>query len=91
MRYPLKLKGRRACKPHHSRHNDAQEDTRYRLRVARAIVNYGKRLGGYVAVGQLLELDGFPEEALPYFSVVHPHTEKLNLNTLTLAQLRRHP
>ena len=50
-----------------------------------------KRLGGYVAVGQLLELDGFPEEALPYFSVVHPHTEKLNLNTLTLAQLRRHP
>ena len=58
---------------------------------ARAIVNYGKRLGGYVAVGQLLELDGFPEEALPYFSVVHPHTEKLNLNTLTLAQLRRHP
>ena len=58
---------------------------------ARAIVNYGKRLGGYVAVGQLQEIDGFPEEALPYFSITNPHTEKINLNTATIAQLRKHP
>ena len=58
---------------------------------AKAIVNYGKRLGGYVATGQLLEIEGFPEEALPYFSVVNPKPEKLNLNTLSLGKLRSHP
>lgn len=58
---------------------------------ARAIVNYGRRLGGYTNVEQLLEIDGFPEESLPYFSVVNPQTEKLNVNTLTVNQLRRHP
>lgn len=58
---------------------------------ARQIVNYGNRLGGYVTVTQLLEIDGFPDEALTYFRVDHPHTAKLNINTLTLNQLRRHP
>ena len=58
---------------------------------ARAIISYGRRLGGYVAVGQLLEIEGFPEESLPYFSVSSPHTDRMNLNTATLGQLRRHP
>jgi hypothetical protein len=58
---------------------------------ARAILNYGKRLGGYVAVGQLQEIEGFPEETLPYFSIANPKTEKINLNTASLSQLRRHP
>ena len=58
---------------------------------ARAILNYGKRLGGYVAVGQLQEIEGSPEESLPYFSIANPQTEKINLNTATLAQLRKHP
>lgn len=58
---------------------------------ARQIVNYGKRLGGYVAVGQLKEIEGFPEEALPYFKIASPQTSKLNINALTISQLRRHP
>lgn len=58
---------------------------------ARRIAAYGKRLGGYVAVGQLLELDDFPKEALAYFRVDSPAPEKLNLNKLTVAQMRRHP
>ncbi len=48
-------------------------------------------VGGYVAVGQLLELDDFPKEALAYFRVDSPTPEKLNLNKLTVAQMRRHP
>ena len=59
--------------------------------MSRAILNYGKRLGGYVAVGQLQEIEGFPEETLPYFSIANPNTEKINLNTASLSQLRRHP
>ena len=58
---------------------------------ARQIVNYGKRLGGYVSVNQLKEIEGFPEEALSYFKLASAHTEKLNINALTLSQLRRHP
>ncbi len=58
---------------------------------AHRIVQYGERLGGYTHVEQLLELDGFPVDALPYFKITNPKTSKLNINTLTLNQLRRHP
>ena len=36
---------------------------------AKTIVSYGERLGGYVAVGQLKEIEGFPVESLPFFEV----------------------
>ena len=91
LRYPLKLKIGEHI-------NLATADTTQLKKVpgigsgwARAIVNYSKRLGGYVTVGQLQEIDGFPEEALPYFSITNPQTEKIKLNTATLAQLRKHP
>lgn len=91
LRYPLKLKIGEHI-------NLATADTTQLKKVpgigpgwARAIVNYSKRLGGYVNVGQLQEIEGFPEEALPYFSITNPQTEKINLNTATLAQLRKHP
>lgn len=58
---------------------------------ARAIVSYGERLGGYTDVSQLREIDGFPDEVLHYFVVSNPQTRKLNLNRLTLNQLKRHP
>ena len=58
---------------------------------ARQIVNYGQLLGGYVDVAQLTEIEGFPNEALSYFIVQHPHPHKMNLNQMTLNQLRRHP
>ena len=91
LRYPLKLKVGEHI-------NLVTADTTQLKKVpgigsgwARAIINYGKRLGGYVAVGQLQEIEGFPEESLPYFSIANPQTEKINLNTATLAQLRKHP
>ncbi|MCR5076442.1 MAG: helix-hairpin-helix domain-containing protein [Prevotella sp.] len=91
IRYPLKLKAGEHI-------NLATADTTLLKKVpgigsgwARAIVSYGKRLGGYVAVGQLLEIDGFPEESLPFFSITNPNPAKLDLNSLTLNQLRKHP
>lgn len=57
---------------------------------ARRIAQYRKRLGGYAAVSQLLEIDNFPEDALPYFQL-SGKIEKLPVNRLTLRQLRRHP
>ena len=55
------------------------------------ITAYGKKLGGYVAVEQLREIEGFPEDALAYFVVSNPQPERMNLNELTLNQLRQHP
>lgn len=58
---------------------------------SKAIINYGERLGGYVSVSQLQEIEGFPEDALKYFKVVNPNPRKMNVNKLTLSQLKRHP
>lgn len=58
---------------------------------AKAIVRYGERLGGYVSTDQLDEIEGFPEEAKQYFVVSNPSPHKMNVNTLTLSQLRQHP
>ena len=58
---------------------------------ARQILNYNKRLGGFADTRQLMEIDGFPTSALKYFTVNRAHITKLNVNRLTLAQLRHHP
>ena len=58
---------------------------------ARAIIRYGERLGGYHDVRQLLEINGFPEEVVAYFSIAQKPIRKLNVNKLTLEQLRKHP
>jgi DNA uptake protein ComE-like DNA-binding protein len=58
---------------------------------ARRIADYGNRLGGYVNTGQLQEIEGFPVEALPYFTISATDIRKLNINRLPLSDLRRHP
>lgn len=61
---------------------------------ARQIVNYRQRLGGFVAVEQLLEIEDFPSESLRFFQITVSEKDKinkLNLNKLTLNQLKRHP
>ena len=58
---------------------------------ARRIVGYRDRLGGFAHVEQLLEIEGFPEEALAFFDIGNGPTRHLNLNKLSLSQLRSHP
>lgn len=59
---------------------------------ARKIVRYRERLGGFVSNSQLLEIEDFPESALPYLTVrSDDDIHKLNINTATNEQLRRHP
>ena len=58
---------------------------------AKEIARYGRRLGGYVNVNQLDEIDQFPQDAKKYFVIEHATPRKLNVNKLTLEQLRRHP
>ena len=90
-RYPLKLKPGQ-----HVALNTA--DTTLLKRVpgigsgfARAIVRYRERLGGFYSTAQLMEIGNFPQSALPYFTADPSLCRKLNVNRLTLSQLRRHP
>jgi DNA uptake protein ComE-like DNA-binding protein len=55
------------------------------------IVRYGRRLGGYVSVDQLDEIDDFPVDSKKYFVISHPEPVQLEINRLTLQQLKRHP
>lgn len=59
---------------------------------ARRIVDYGRRLGGYVSLDQLDEIEGFPSEAKDYLTLSpSSHVKRLNVNTLSLDDLKRHP
>lgn len=58
---------------------------------ARKVIEYGKRLGGFVSVDQLDEIEGFPLDAKEYLTIEDATPRKLNVNTLTLNELRRHP
>ena len=58
---------------------------------ARKIIQYGNRLGGYVSVDQLDEIDDFPTKAKKYLVINNPSPKKLNVNQLSLNELKRHP
>ncbi|MBQ7513697.1 MAG: helix-hairpin-helix domain-containing protein [Prevotella sp.] len=58
---------------------------------AKEIIRHGKWLGGYVSVDQLDEIDGFPQGAKKYFVVDQPSPRRLNVNKLSLNELKRHP
>ena len=58
---------------------------------AAKIVQYGKRLGGYVSIDQLDEIEDFPKDSKQYFALQATSPQKLNVNKLSLQQLRRHP
>lgn len=91
VRYPVKLRPTQHISLNRS-------DTSMLKRVpgigsyyARRIVDYRERLGGYHSVDQLLEIEGMPEEALAYIKIDAVALRRININRLTLAQLRRHP
>lgn len=58
---------------------------------ARQTIRYREMLGGFVDKRQLLEIENFPAEALEYISIDNNEIKKLNVNKLSLSQLRRHP
>ncbi len=58
---------------------------------AKMIVRYRGRLGGFYSPQQLLEIEGFPESALPYILVTPEDIRKLEINHMSLRQLRQHP
>ena len=58
---------------------------------AKKIAKQRDILGGFVSKDQLLEIEGFPESALPYLAIDCSVIRKLNINKATAEQLRKHP
>lgn len=58
---------------------------------AKSIIRYRDRLGGFASPTQLLEIEGVPESALAYIHINENEVKKLNINQLSLNQLRQHP
>ena len=58
---------------------------------ARKVVQYGQRLGGYVSVDQLDEIENFPLDAKDYLVIENAQPHKLNVNSLSLNDLKKHP
>lgn len=91
LRYPVKIKSAERVVLNEADTNQLKTVPGIGSGYARAIVNYGNRLGGYYSVEQLREIPDFPEEALHFFIIQTPVLKKINVNLLTLNQLRRHP
>ena len=59
---------------------------------SRQIVRHRERLGGFVDVSQLRDIEGFPESSLSYMVVGNSSSVKrLKVNALNAWQLSRHP
>ncbi len=58
---------------------------------AAEIIRLRQRLGGFASVDQLDDIDGFPPSAKRYFTASPADVRRLNVNQLSLHELRRHP
>lgn len=58
---------------------------------AKSIVRYRQQLGGFVSPAQLAEIEGLPESAMAFISINPREIKTMNINKLTLNQLRQHP
>ena len=58
---------------------------------AKSIVRYRDKLGGFINVEQLAEINNFPMETLDWFSVSTPQIKKININKADFKQMAAHP
>lgn len=58
---------------------------------AKKIVKLRDRLGGFANSRQLLDIEDFPIEAVEYISIDPSIIKRLNINRLSLTQLKHHP
>lgn len=91
LRYPVKLKPSETIELNHADTNALKKVPGIGSGFARSIVYYRERLGGFHSVEQLMEIENFPEKSLDYFTIESATLRKININKLSVTQLRRHP
>jgi len=90
-RYPVKIKENEHVVLNTADTTELRKVPGIGVYYAKKIVRYGKWLGGFVSVDQLDEIEGFPQEAKKYFVIQGASPKKLNVNKLSLQELRKHP
>jgi DNA uptake protein ComE-like DNA-binding protein len=58
---------------------------------ARRIADYRHRLGGFISLSQLDEIDDLPPQTKQYLTLDANTLRRINVNTATLNDLKRHP
>ena len=91
LRYPVKIKDGETIDLNIADTADLKTVPGIGSYYAHRIADYGRRLGGYVSVSQLDEIEDLPDEVKHYFVVSQPHPRQLAINRLTLNELKRHP
>ena len=91
IRSPIKIKPQERVVLNKADTNQLKKIPGIGSHFARHIVQYRERLGGFYSINQLREIEDFPEMSLNYFVIPDDQLRKINLNSLTLEQLRRHP
>lgn len=59
--------------------------------IAKAIVSYRNRLGGFYSLEQLNEIEWFSSALMEWFKLEKPSVRQLNINEAGLDKLRAHP
>ncbi|WP_071147378.1 helix-hairpin-helix domain-containing protein [Bacteroides ihuae] len=59
--------------------------------IARMIVSYRKRLGGFYRIEQLNEINLNVEKVRPWFRIGNEQTRRINLNRASIERLKAHP
>ena len=91
LRYPVKIKENEHVVLNMTDTTELRKVPGIGAYYAKEIARYGKWLGGYVSVDQLDEIEDFPQEAKKYFVIQGASPKKLNVNKLSLQELRKHP
>lgn len=94
LRFPVKIKSSEHISVNTADTNLLKKVPGIGSYYARQIIRYRTRLGGFYSTQQLLEIEDFPEESLPYFRISKHDTEQIQrlfINRLSIHQLKRHP
>lgn len=92
LRYPVKLRPGETIDLNAADTTDLKTVPGIGSYYARRIADYGRRLGGYVSIDQLDEIENFPTDAKAFFVLpVAGQQQRLKINHLSLNELRRHP
>lgn len=90
-RYPMKLNAEQRVAINSADTNLLKKVPGIGSYYARKIVEYRNRLGGFVDLAQLDEIEGFPADAARYMCIPDGNVRKIKINKLTLNQLKAHP
>ena len=89
--YPHKLKTGQQISINHADTTEFMKIPGIGSYYAKRIIRYRELLGGFISARQVLDIEGIEESILPYIHIDLNGIKKMNINKLTLSQLRKHP